>query len=132
MLVSLEQGDYAMASTGVFDRGVRAMLAALPPAVQITAPSLNSDAISHDELVRYAQALLQVRQLRSDSIAKLTSLSGSQRDALQAQMRERVSAILAHEDLSRARFNALSSAVEKDVLVQQRVQQIIVEQQIGT
>ena len=108
------------------------MLAALPPAVQITAPSLNSDAISPDELVRYAQALLQVRQLRSDSIAKLTSLSGSQRDALQAQMRERVSAILAHEDLSRARFNALSSAVEKDVLVQQRVQQIIVEQQIGT
>ena len=108
------------------------MLAALPPAVQITTLSLSSDAISHEELVRYAQALLLVRQLRADSNARLASLSGSQRNALRAQIREQVSAILAHEDLSRARFNALSSAVEKDVLVRQRVQQIIVEQQIGT
>ena len=108
------------------------MLAALPPAVQITAPSLSADAISHEELVRYAQALLMVRQLRAENGSRLTSLSPSQRDALQAQTREQVSAILAHEDLSRARFNALTNAVEKDVLIRQRVQQIIVDQQIGT
>lgn len=108
------------------------MFAALPPTVQTTTPSLSSDAISHDELVRYARALLLVRQLRAEGITKVGSLSGSDRDALQARIREQVSAILAHEDLSRARFNALSSAVEKDFLVRQRVQQIIVAQQIGT
>lgn len=108
------------------------MLATLPPIVQVAAPSLDSGAISHEELVRYAKALLTVRQVRADSDARIASLAGAQRDTLLEKVRGQVSAILAREGLSRARFNALSTAVEKDVLVRQRVQQIIVDQQIGT
>ena len=114
------------------------MFAALQP-VMMHAPvapaaaiASSSSAISHEELVRYAQAFLMVKELRNAGAARLATLPLEQRQSFENQLREQVSAILAHEDLTRARFNALSATIETDILVRQRLQQIILEQQIGT
>lgn len=102
------------------------------PVAQTGALASSSSAISHEELVRYVQAFLMVKQLRSAGAAHLATLPLEKRQMFENQLREQVSAALAHEDMSRARFNALSAEVENDVLVRQRVQQIILDQQIGT
>lgn len=107
-------------------------VAVAPAAVQSVLARAGLGQVNHDELVRYVHAFLLVKQLRADLTARLTNLPTPQKTLLENQVRRQVDGILSHEDLSRARFNALSTAVEQDLLLRQRVQQIIIEEQIGT
>jgi hypothetical protein len=81
--------------------------------------------------VRYVQALILDKQ-RADVNAHLTALPADRKTQLHNGARDQIDAMLSRGDMSRARFNALSSAIEKDTLLRQRAQQIVVEEQIGT
>lgn len=109
------------------------MMALAMPPVAIAAPLRDAfGTVSRQELVRYVHALLLVKQLRADPDRRLASLSRDQKTTFDGRMRNQVDVILAREGLTRTRFNALSSDIEKNLLLRRRVQQIIVEEQIGT
>ena len=109
------------------------MMALAMPPVAIAAPQRDArGTVSRQELVRYVHALLLVKQLRADPDHRLASVSLDQKTAFDDRMRNEVDVILAREGLTRTRFNALSADIEKDLLLRRRVQQIIVEEQIGT
>ena len=82
--------------------------------------------------MRYVHALILVKQLRADVNAHLTALPADRKTQLHNGARDQIDAMLSHGDMSQAWFNALSSAIEKDTLLRQRAQQIVVEEQIGT
>lgn len=87
---------------------------------------------SADEVRKYAQALVMISRIREAEKAQAASMTDEQRRDLTSQAHEQVGTILQRFNFDRATFNRISARVDTDPGLRRRVQQLVMEMQIGT
>ncbi len=102
------------------------MAAALPAA----APAATAPAYTPREISDYADALLQIMDVRRITETRWKSASPLERPALRQQAQAAITGILARHQLDQTRFNQITAIVEAKPALQRQVRRRVMQQKL--